>query len=104
MEVVDSASSEEAGERPPEKREDMTTSKRFFRAVVAGAVFFAAFWIVEDLLRGDGMDRVVKTAIMAIMFAILSFFSSWIGEKLRSKRPRSLRDINVEIRRTLKSE
>lgn len=82
----------------------MTMPKRLLRAVIAGAVFFAAFWIVEDLLRGDGMDRVVKNAVMAISFAVLSFFSSWIGEKLRAKRPRSLRDINAEIRRTLKSE
>ncbi len=82
----------------------MSMSKRVLRAVVAGGVFFAAFWIVEDLLSGDGMDRVVKTAIMAVMFAVLSFFSSWIGERLRKKRPRSLRDINAEIRRTLRSE
>jgi len=51
-------------------------------AVATGATFFAAFWIVEDLLTGVDTARLTKTAVMAISFGILAAtFGHWWQEK-----------------------
>ena len=60
----------------------MFTFSRLRRALVAGGIFFAALWIIEDLRTGVDGDRLTKTTIMAIMGGVLDVtFGQWFREK-----------------------
>jgi hypothetical protein len=66
----------------------MFTFSRLRSAVIAGGVFFAALWIVEDLRT----DRLIRTAVMAIGFGILDItFGHWFRKKWMAMFHRSIR-------------
>jgi hypothetical protein len=60
----------------------MFTFSRLRRAIVAGGIFFAALWIIEDLRTSFDIDRLTRTAISAVLFGVLDVtFGQWFREK-----------------------